>query len=133
MDPVERIYREWDERLANNDAAGLLGLYAADATFETPLVPHLMKTERGILRGHGELRPFFDKLAQRKPTVRGRYRTGYFTDGRTLIWEYPRETPGVEQMDFVEVMEIADGLIQRQRVYWGWFGVRILQSDAYRR
>jgi len=26
-----------------------------------------METARGVLRGHGELRPFFEKLAQRKP------------------------------------------------------------------
>jgi hypothetical protein len=33
-----------------------------------------------------------------------------------------------------EVMEIGDdGLIHRQRVYWGWFGVGVLQTDAYRR
>jgi hypothetical protein len=134
MDHIERIYRDWDERLGNNDAAGLLALYAPDATFETPLVPHLMKSERGILRGQAELRAFFDQLAQREPAFRGRYRTGYFTDGRTLIWEYPRAAPGAEQMDFVEVMEIGeDGLIHSQRVYWGWFGVRVLQSDAYRR
>lgn len=93
-----------------------------------------MKIERGILRGQAELRAFFEKLAQRKPAARGRYRTGYFTDGRTLIWEYPRQAPGAEQMDFVEVMEIGDdGLIAHQRVYWGWFGVGVLQKDAYRR
>jgi ketosteroid isomerase-like protein len=133
MDPIERIYREWDERLAKNDAKGIVALYAPDAIFESPLVPHLMKTEGGILRGHAELRPFFDKLAQRKPEVRRRYRAGYLTDGRMLMWEYPRDAPAGEQMDFVEVMEIADGLIKRQRVYWGWFGVRVLQTDAYHR
>jgi hypothetical protein len=134
MDHIERIYREWDERLGKNDAEGLLALYSANAIFESPLVPHLMESARGILRGHGELRAFFGKLAQRKPTMRGRYRTGYLTDGRNLVWEYPREAPGAEQMDFVEVMEIGDdGLIHRQRVYWGWFGVGVLQGDAYRR
>ena len=133
MDPIERIYREWDERLAKNDAEGVVALYAPDAVFESPLVPHLMKVERGILRGHGELRAFFEKLAQRKPAVRGRYRAGYLTDGRTLFWEYPREAPGGDQMDLAEVMEIGEGLIRRHRVYWGWFGVRILQTDAYHR
>ncbi|HYT46791.1 MAG TPA: nuclear transport factor 2 family protein [Burkholderiales bacterium] len=133
MNPIERIYREWDERNSKRDAEGLLALYAPDATFESPLVPHLMQTERGILHGHDELWPFFQKLAQRKPSARGHYRAGYLTDGRTLFWEYPRETPGGEQMDFAEVMEIADGLIQRHRVYWGWFGVRVLQDDAYHR
>jgi hypothetical protein len=133
MNAIERIYREWDERLSKNDAEGVVALYAPDALFESPLVPHLMNTEHGVLHGHGELRPFFRKLAQRKPEVRRRYRTGYLTDGRTLIWEYPREAPGGDQMDFAEVMEIDGGLIQRHRVYWGWFGVRVLQTDAYHR
>jgi hypothetical protein len=34
-----------------------------------------------------------------------------------MIWEYPRETPDGDQMDFIEVMEFKDGLIQRHRVY----------------
>jgi hypothetical protein len=38
-----------------------------------------------------------------------------------------------EQMDFVEVMEIEDRLIQHHRVYWGWFGHHILEKDQYRR
>lgn len=36
-------------------------------------------------------------------------------------------------MDFVEVMEIENGLIQRHRVYWGWLGFGVLQKDEYRR
>ncbi len=58
---------------------------------------------------------------------------GFFADGHKLMWEYPRETPDGDQMDFVEVMEIRDGLIQRHCVYWGWFGLRIMQRDEYRR
>jgi hypothetical protein len=123
VDAIERIYHEWDERLAQNDAEGLVALYAADATFESPLVPHLMNIERGILRGHGELRAFFEKLAQRKPEVRRHYRAGYLTDGRMLMWEYPREAPAGEQMDFVEVMECLLGLVRRQDS----------PTDAYRR
>ncbi|MCW2558410.1 MAG: hypothetical protein JWP55_2374 [Mycobacterium sp.] len=38
-----------------------------------------------------------------------------------------------EQMDFVEVMEIEDGLIRAHRVYWGWRGVPILANDEYHR
>jgi hypothetical protein len=45
--------------------------------------------------------------------------------GHTMIWEYPRATPEGGQMDFTEVMELKDGLIQRHRVYWGWYGVRL--------
>src|SRR5690349_18283040 len=117
--PVERMYHAWNEALSRNDAAALLALYAPDATIESPVVVHLTG-QRRPLRGHAELRPFFEKVAASKPAVRTYYRTGYLTDGKKLIWEYPRETPDGEQMDFVEVMELNDeGLIQKHRVYWG--------------
>src|SRR5438105_120805 len=66
------------------------------------------------------------------PPLRTYHRTGYLTDGsRTMMFEYPRDAPDGEQMDFVEVMEIVDGLIQRHCVYWGWRGVKVIQDDAY--
>ncbi len=130
--PVERIYHEWDKALSNNDAQALLALYAPDATLESPVIPHLMGTENGVLRGHEQLRPLFEKVAERKPKVRQYFRTGYLTDGKKLMFEYPRSGPEGEQMDFVEVMELnEEGLIQRHRVYWGWFGLQVLQKDAY--
>jgi hypothetical protein len=45
------------------------------------------------------------------------------------MWEYPGVTPDGEQMDFVEVMDLKDGLIQHHRVYWGWFGFNLLKKD----
>lgn len=129
----ERVYKEWDKALSSNDPAALLALYAPDATLESPLVPHLMGTGSGICTGREELLRFFEILAKRKPVVRRYHRTGFLTDGNKMMWEYPREAPEGEQMDFVEVMELRDGLIQHHRVYWGWFGVRVLQTDSYRR
>jgi hypothetical protein len=132
--PIERMYFAWDDALARNDAAALLALYAPDAVFESPLVPHLLGTNRGVLRGREQLRPLFDKLAETKPPVRQYHRSGYLTDGKRLIWEYPRQAPEGEQMDFVESMELnEDGLIQRHCVYWGWYGVGVLQRDEYHR
>ncbi len=132
--PVERMYFAWDAALSRNDAPALLALYAPDAHFESPLVPHLLGTESGVLNGHEELRPLFEKLAERKPPVRQYRRTGYLTDGKRLIWEYPRDAGNGEQMDFVEAMELNDeGLIQRHCVYWGWFGFRVLQRNEYHR
>ncbi len=87
--PVERMYVAWNEALSRNDAAGLLALYAPDAVSESPLVPHLLGTESGVLHGHDELRSLFEMLAERKPPVRQYYRTAYLTDGKRLIWEYP--------------------------------------------
>ena len=130
---IERIYRESDQALSRNDVGALLALYAPGATLESPLVPHLMGTERGVCRGREELKKFFDTLATRRPKMRQFYRTGYFTDGKRVLWEYPHQTPKGEQMDFVEVMEIDNGLIQKHRVYWGWFGFNVLKNDQYRR
>jgi hypothetical protein len=96
------------------------------------LVLHVTGT-KGQLRGHAELRPFFEEIVQRTPTLRGFHRGVYFTDGRRAIWEYPRESSSGEQMDFVEVMEIDHHLIQRHRVYWGWRGVDLILKDAYYR
>jgi hypothetical protein len=93
----------------------------------SPLVSHLLNKEEGICRGKGELKRFFETLAPRKPKARQFYRTGYFTNGRTIMWEYPHDTPRGEQMDFVEVMEIENGLIQKYRVYWSWSGFGILK------
>ena len=130
--PVEQIYFAWNDALSRNDAQALLMLYAEDAHFESPLVPHLLKRKSGVLHGRFELKPLFDMLAKRKPKVRQYYRSGYLTDGRRMIFEYPREGGKGEQMDFAEVMEVNDeGLIQRHCVYWGWYGVGVLQRDEY--
>jgi len=130
---VERIYHEWDKALSENDVDALLKLYAPDATLESPLIAHLLNWPRGICRGIDEIRQLLQATAERKPTTRRYYRAGYFTDGHTVMWEYPRSTPDGEQMDFVEVMELQDGLIQKHRVYWGWFGVDVMKKDAYHR
>lgn len=129
---VEKIYHDWDEALSQNDAEALLALYAKDAVIESPLIPHLMKKPEGVCRGHDEMRPFFELVTKRKPVLRHYFRAGYFTDGKRIIWEYPRLTPDGEQMDFVESMELNDqGLIQYHKVYWGWRGCKVLQEDAY--
>lgn len=130
---MERIYREWDDALSRLDVEKLLSLYAPDAILESPLVPHLLKFERGICRGHAELRMLFEELARTQPETRRFHRTGYLTDGKKLMWEYPRESPKGDQQDFVEVMEIDNGVIQKHRVYWGWFGFGVIQRDEHHR
>jgi hypothetical protein len=117
----------WDLALFEGDAAALTAMYAPDAVLESPLVLHLMELERP-LSGRDEIREFFDKVIASKPPIRRQHRTRYSTDGtKRFLWEYPRETPAGEQLDAVEVMELdAEGLIKSHRVYWGWFGVRLL-------
>jgi hypothetical protein len=107
---AERIYRAWDDALGRKDLDAALSLYAPDVV----------------------LRQFVDKLFKTQPALRQRYRTGFFTDGKRLMWEYPRATEAGQQMDLVEVMDIADGLIQQHRVYWGWFGLKVLEDGGHR-
>ena len=127
------IYERWDDALGRKDVDASVSLYAEDATLESPLVRHILGTETGIVQGREQLRAFVTEVFERTPDARRRHRRGFFTDGTVLMWEYPRETPDGEQMDFVEAMELKDGLIQHHRVYWGWFGGRILEEDGYRR
>jgi ketosteroid isomerase-like protein len=128
---ADRVYREWDRACSGDDLDAMIALYAPDAVLESPLIPHLLGTPVGICRGRAEIRALLETAAARKPSKRTFYRAGYFTDGRLLMWEYPRATPDGEQMDFIEVMEIENGLIQRHRVYWGWAGVELIKADAY--
>jgi len=131
-DQAHHIYHKWDEYARAGEVDALLALYAPDGTFESPLVPILMRRESGICRGHGEMRAFFESGVRRRPLELVRwYREGrYHFDGTTLIWEYPRETPEQDQIDLVEVMELDGGLIRRHKVYWGFRGVNeLLRSD----
>jgi steroid Delta-isomerase len=134
LSDCERIHHEWHMRAKARDSEGLLALYATDAVLESPLVMAILgEHANGILRGHDELRLFFAEGARRRPNELVRwYRTGtWLTDGeRLLIWEYPRATPDGDQVDILEVMEIADGLIQHHRIYCGWFGSAMLTRSA---
>jgi ketosteroid isomerase-like protein len=122
---AERIYQAWHEAFSRNDMASIVALYAPDATLESPSIRHLMGKDEGICRGRDEIRSLFEVVARGKPRV-DLYRKGFFTDGHILVWEYPRERPDGEQMEFVEVMELDGGFIRRHRVYWGWFSMERL-------
>lgn len=128
---MAQIHERWNDGLARKDADAVAALYVPDTILESPLVRHILKTEEGVVRGREKLHEFLKLVFARTPTSRHVYRTSFFTDGHTVTWEYPHTTPKGEQMDFVEVMGIRDGLIARHCVYWGWFGMKIIQEDHY--
>ena len=130
---IEDLHRRWNDALERKDVDAATALYAPDTVLESPLVRHILKSEQGVVRGRENLRAFLQQVFARTPTSRHVYRTGFFTDGKTVMWEYPRQTPDGEQMDFVEVMQVENGLIARHRVFWGWFGVKLMEEDRYRR
>jgi ketosteroid isomerase-like protein len=126
---IRHIYDQWHDMIVRKDVEGLIALYAEDAIFETPaILVTLTGRTQGILRGKREIRPFFEAGFRKLGNQLSRwYRTGlFFSNGHRLVWEYPRETPQGDQVDLVEVMDVADGLITHHRVYWGWVGFQTL-------
>jgi hypothetical protein len=81
------------------------------------------------VQGKANLHAFAKRVFATNPPQRKRFRKGYFSDGRIMMWEYPRQAPDGDQMELVEVMEIEDGLIKRHRVYWGWYALNILKTS----
>ena len=125
------IHEAWNRALATKNVDAAAALYAEDAVLESPLARHLLRSETGICRGREAIRDLIRRVFERQPAERRTYKTDYFTDGRRLIWEYPRQTPDGDQMDFAESMDLENGLIKRHRVYWGWFGLKLLAAGAH--
>jgi steroid Delta-isomerase len=125
---MRSVFELWHQTVLSRDLDGLMALYADDAILETPLILATMMNDRSevVLKGKAQIRPFFE--AGFRTLVNNRwYRTGeFFSNGRQLIWEYPRQTPQGDQIDLVEVMDIADRVITHHRVYWGWMGFKAL-------
>jgi len=124
---ILHIYERWHATVVGGDLDGLMALYADDAILETPLILATLrdKTE-GILKGKSAIRPFFETGFRKLRNDLGRW----FSNGRQLTWEYPRATPQGVQIDLVEVMDVAGGLIAHHRVYWGWVGFKALMTAS---
>jgi hypothetical protein len=100
---------------------------------ETPAVLALWpEREDAVVHGRDAIAQFFAQSFQARSgegVFEDWFRSGrYFSDGRLLIWEYPRETPKGDQTDVVESMDLENGLITHHRVYWGWVGFNKLHN-----
>jgi hypothetical protein len=111
-----RIHHAWNDALAVRNVEAITALYADDATIDSPLVRYLLGSDEGICRGRASIRAFIPLVSKHQPEERRTHRNPVFTDGHAMMWEYPRETPEGDQMDFTEIMEIRDGFIWRHRV-----------------
>lgn len=130
--PIATLYEQWHDYARTRNVDALIELYHDNAVFESPLVPAILDQELGVLTGRDEIFRFLQEGTKRRPNELVRWhRTGkYFSDGHTLIWEYPRQTPEGNQIDILELMAVVDGRIAYHRIYWGWFGCGILTSSA---
>ncbi len=128
---AENIYAEWAEGFATLNLEKIVALYAPDAVLESPLVNVLLGTEEGIVRGRDNLRPFFSLILNSGTPLTDRHKECFFTDGKRMIWEYPRVTPTGGQMEMCEVMHLEAGFIAVHRIYWGWASARKLFTVGY--
>ena len=78
---------------------------------------------------------FLEETVKRRPDNEVHWhRDGYLWNGKTLIWEYPAETPyGHYQVDLAECMDLAAGLIKRHRIYWGWYAVEMMKESTVKK
>ena len=118
MDEIRYIYEKWHQYAKARDVEALIALYADHAVFESPLVPAILDRTNGVLNGKDEIKFFLQEGTKRRPNelVKWFRRGDYLTNGRLLVWEYPRQTDEGEQIDILELMEIENGLIQQHRI-----------------
>ena len=130
MDEIRYIYEKWHEYAKARDVEALIALYADHAIFESPLVPAILDRTNGVLNGKDDIKFFLQEGTKRRPNelVKWFRRGDYLTNGRLLVWEYPRQTDEGEQIDILELMEIENGLIQQHRIYWGWKGCLLISQ-----
>jgi steroid Delta-isomerase len=132
---IRRVYERWHEMIVSRNLDGLMELYAEDSVLESSAVLVLEGNSTGVLKGRNLIRKhfasFFDMMA--KDASVELYRPGtFFSDGKTLMWEYPSKSPRGDQLDVVESMDLENGLIAYHRVYWGWIGFKALWAVADR-
>ena len=134
MDEIRYIYEKWHEYAKARDVEALIALYADHAVFESPLVPAILDRTNGVLNGKDDIKFFLQEGTKRRPNelVKWFRRGDYLTNGRLLVWEYPRQTDEGEQIDILELMEIENGLIQQHRIYWGWKGCLLISQGLVR-
>ncbi|GAA0379490.1 hypothetical protein GCM10009530_32650 [Microbispora corallina] len=96
-DVIQHIFHAWDEALGAEDLDAAMALYHADATLESPLVCYLLGVDEGVIRGRVALRQFVERVFAHHAPQRRRFRTGFFSDGTRLTWEYPRDTPAASR------------------------------------
>lgn len=115
---LESFCRRWLLAWTGNQPEGLLAFYANDAYYRDPAKP-------SGLRGQAELRPYFQKLLAANPAWRWEVVEVLPTaTGCALKWQ--AHIPVADQTVIeqgLDIMEIADGKITRNEVYFdraGW-------------
>ena len=103
----------WLAAWTGNQPDALLAFYAEDALYRDPAFP-------GGLQGYTALRPYFTKLLAANPEWVWKAVEAHQTpQGFTLKWHARIPTPsGTVEEDGLDIVELADGRITRNEVYF---------------
>ena len=115
-----QIADRWTAAFAAGDVDALVALYHPAAVLESPVVYALESAFEGSIRGVDEIKAFFNAVVRSVPPPPSSRRPSPLTDGDLFVWESKTSTEGARGRDFVEVMQMSDGLIYQHRFYWGW-------------
>ena len=106
---IDRLFNEWHRATKAADIDALMAIYAEDAVFESPTITLVLGRPVGVVKGRKEIGDLLREVYKKLTGKNEWYRTGdYFSNGKQLVWEYPRETPNGQQAEIIEVM-VDDG------------------------
>ena len=115
---TERIARAWLDAFNRADVAGLIALYADDATHTSPKIRALHPETGGQLRGTAAIAAWWQDAIARLPGLRYDA-TAVVADADRAIIEYVRHADGQPPLVVAEAFDVVGDRIVASRVYHG--------------
>jgi heme-degrading monooxygenase HmoA/ketosteroid isomerase-like protein len=112
------IAERWLACFEARDLAGLLALYADDATHTSPKIRVRHPETGGLLRGKAAMRAWWQDSFDRLPSMRY-VPTALTANGDRVFMEYVRHVEGEPDYPVAEVLECDNNLIIASAVYHG--------------
>jgi len=116
MQSPQQVANAWFDAFNKHDIEMLLSLYAADAEHYSPKLKARQPETNGLIKGKPALRAWWTDAFTRLPNLHYKVLQLMATDSRVFM-EYIRQTPGEEDLQVGEVLDIENGKIIASRVY----------------
>ena len=112
------IAKQWLDAFNTKNLEALLALYHPDAVHYSPKLKQRLPETQGLIQGHDAMRGWWQDAFERLPMLHYQLVQLTAQDKRVFI-EYIRQSPGEEDLNVAEYLEIHDGAIVRSKVYHG--------------
>jgi len=110
------IAKQWFAAFNEHNLEKLLALYDDNAEHYSPKLKIRQPETKGLIKGKVALRAWWQDSFERLPDLH--YEVKKLTaDEEQVFMEYTRQTPGEEDLQVGEVLEIKNGKIVFSRVY----------------